>query len=130
LSAKMEKLFSLLSDNEWHEIDHVTSALQVSESKLNQVIGSLAEAGILQHDSRTNQVRLGQTWEAFFAKSMNPDCEKPADDGPYAVGSMIVPPQQSLVIQCTRITNMTDMSLELELRIDRRLREMVINRVR
>jgi hypothetical protein len=43
------------------------------------------------------------------------------------LGTIIVPPQKSVVIQCTQITNLTDKSLELEICVDKKIEEITIS---
>jgi len=43
---------------------------------------------------------------------------------------IIIPPQQTLVIQCTRITNLTDTRLGLEIRIDKNICEIAISKIK
>jgi len=124
LSTKLEKLLNLLSDNVWHNADQIASALEIPQDKLQQVITFLAQSDVVQHNPATNQIKINQNWKTLLIdqKETRPEA--------IALGTIIIPPQQTLVIQCTRITNLTDASLELEIRMDNRIREIVINKVR
>ena len=124
MSTKLEKLLNLLSDNVWHNADQIASALEIPQDKLQQVITFLAQSDVVQHNPATNQIKINQNWKTLLIdqKETRPEA--------IALGTIIIPPQQTLVIQCTRITNLTDASLELEIRMDNRIREIVINKVR
>ena len=129
LSTRLEKLLSLLSDNVWHNMDEVGETLEISQDKLQQMIKSLTEADLIQYNPATSQIKLNQNWKTLYEKQREKNQETQARPQDTAVGTMIIPPQKTLVIQCTRITNLTDNSLELGIRINKKLREIAINRV-
>jgi len=124
LSTKLARLLNLLSDNVWHNADQIASAVEVPQDKLQQIITFLAQSDIVQHNAATNQVKINPDWKTLLIDRKETQSET------AALGTIIIPPQQTLVIQCTRITNLTDASLELEIRMDNRIRELVINKVK
>ena len=124
MSTKLEKLLSLLSDNQWHNLNHITAPLEIPHEKLQQVITFLTETDIIQHNPQTSQIKLNQNWKTLFINQKETKPEK------TAVATIIIPPQKTLTIQCTRITNLTDTSLELEIRINKKIREIAINKIR
>jgi hypothetical protein len=124
LSTKLEKLLNILSDNVWHNADQIASMLEVPQDKLQQIITFLAQSDIVQHNQATNQIKINQSWKTLLTD------QKETQSGTTALGTIIIPPQQTLVIQCTRITNLTDASLELEICMNNRIREIVINKVK
>jgi len=128
LSAKLEKLLNLLSDNVWHNIDEMAKTLEIPQDKLQQIIKFLTETDLIQHNPATNQIKLDQNWKTLIInqKETNPETQQETS----AVGTIIIPPQKTLIIQCTRITNLTDNSLELEIRINKKLNEIAINTIK
>jgi hypothetical protein len=128
LSAKLEKLLNLLSDNVWHNIDEIAKTLEIPQDKLQQIIKFLTETDLIQHNPATNQIKLDQNWKTLIInqKETNPETQQETS----AVGTIIIPPQKTLIIQCTRITNLTDNSLELEIRINKKLDEIAINTIK
>lgn len=124
MATKLQKLFGILGDNEWHSLNHITGELDITESKFEQMVSLLKEADVIQHDQTSNQIRLNQGWNSFLV------CPEEISSASGMIGTIIVSPQQSLIIQCTRITNLTDTSLELEVRGDKKLREIAINTIR
>jgi hypothetical protein len=128
LSAKLEKLLNLLSDNVWHKIDEMAKTLEIPQDKLQQIIKFLTETDLIQHNPATNQIKLDQNWKTLFInqKETNPETQPEQT----TVGTIIIPPQKTLIIQCTRITNLTDNSLELEIRINKKLNEIAINKIK
>jgi hypothetical protein len=128
LSTKLEKLLTILSDNVWHNIDEMAKTLEIPQDKLQQIIKFLTETDMIQHNSATNQIKLDQNWKTLIInqKETNPETQQETS----AVGTIIIPPQKTLIIQCTRITNLTDNSLELEIRINKKLNEIAINTIK
>lgn len=127
MSIRLERLLSLLSDNVWHNVDEVTEIMDIPQDRLQQLIRFLADADLIQYNYATNQVRINQDWKTLYA---NQKTQVQGNSEEMAVGTIIIPPQKTLIIQCTRITNLTDASLELEVRIDKKLREIAISKVK
>ena len=130
MSTKLERLLNSLSDNVWHNIDEMAKTLEIPQDKLQQTIKFLTETDIIQHNQATNQIKLNQNWKTLIInqKETNPETQTQPEN--TAVGTIIIPPQKTLIIQCTRITNLTDNSLELEIRINKRLNEIAINKIK
>ena len=124
MSTKLERMLNLLGDNVWHNIDETAKTLEIPREKLQQVVTLLTETDMIQHNAATNQIKLDQSW-----RTLTIDTEETQPET-TAVGTMIMPPQKTLIIQCTRITNLTDTSIELEFRIDKRIREIAINKIK
>ena len=131
MSAKLEQLLALLSDNVWHNTNETAKTLEIPQDKLQQIIKFLTETDLIQHNPATNQIKLNQNWKTLIInqKETNPETQT-ANTETTAVGTIIIPPQKTLIIQCTRITNLTDNSLELEIRINKKLNEIAINKIK
>ncbi len=127
MSTKLEKLLGLLSDNQWHDLNQITTALEIPDDKSQQVIIFLTETDLIQHNPATNQIRLNQNWKTLFLNRKETTPETQPQPETTAVGTIIIPPQKTLTIQCTRITNLTDDTLELGIRINKKIREIAIN---
>jgi predicted transcriptional regulator len=130
LSTKLEKLLALLSDNVWHNIDEMAKTLEIPQDKLQQTIKFLTETDIIQHNQATNQIKLDQNWKTLIINQKQTNPETQTQPEQTAVGTIIIPPQKTLIIQCTRITNLTDNSLELEIRINKKINEIAINKIK
>jgi cellobiose-specific phosphotransferase system component IIA len=125
LSTKLQSLLSLLSDNVWHNIDETAKILEIPQKRFRQVIALLTEKNLVQHNRATNQIRLSHNWKTLLIN------QKETQEQPTAtVGTIIIPPQKTLMIQSTRITNLTDTSLELNVSINKKIREIAINKIK
>lgn len=130
MSAKLERLISILSDNVWHNVDQVKNALEIPEGKVQPIIAFLEETDIIQHNPATNQIKLNQSWKNLLISQYSPNSEDTnSKQENMAIGTIILPPRQPLMIQCMRITNLTDSNLEIEIRLDSKIREIAINKV-
>ncbi len=126
MSTKLQNLLSLLSDNVWHNIDETAKTLKTPQKRFRQVIALLTEKDLIQHNPATNQIKLSQNWKTLLINQK----ETQAQPTTVAVGTIIIPPQKTLMIQSTRITNLTDTNLELGIRINKKIREIAINKIK
>ena len=131
MPTKLEKLLEILSDNVWHNPQETARILQIPPEKFQNIIKFLADTDLIQHNPATNQIKLNQDWKTLLINRKTPNTETEVSQ-PYdrAIGTIIIPPQKSLVIQCTRITNLTDTSLELEIRINKKINEIAISKIK
>jgi len=127
--TKLEKLLTLLGDGEWHTQEEVVNVLQTPKEKVQAITRFLAEADLMIRDEETNRVKLNQNWKTLIINQKEQETEAQAPLENTAVGTIIIPPQKTITIQSTHITNLTDKSLELEIRVDRGLKEIAIGKV-
>ena len=125
---KLESLLLTLRDGEWHDISEIAELLKVSEERLREIVRFLASANMIGYNEEEGLVKIEQNWKTLFITGEEQDATQ--ELGKTAVGTVIIPPEKTIIIQDTRITNLTDKSLELELKIDTKLREVAINTVR
>lgn len=131
MPTKLEKLLEILSDNVWHNPQETAKALQIPTEKFQNIIKFLADSDLIQHNPATNQIKLNQNWKTLIINQKKPETEAQAPQSyDKAIGTIIIPPQKTLLIQCTRITNLTDTNLELEIRINKKINEIAINKIK
>jgi hypothetical protein len=124
---KLNQLLQILQDGQWHDIKKLATTLEITTTQLEGLTQTLKNHEIIQQNHETNQIKLNQQWKTLLIEENNP--QNPTTPEKTAVGTLIIPPQKTILIQCTRITNLTDTSLELEIRIDNKLREIAINKI-
>lgn len=131
MSTKLEKLLTLLGDEEWHTQEEVVNALQIPKEKSQIITQFLADADLIIRNKETNQIKLNQNWKTLIISQKEHGVEKEVqtDLEKTAVGTIIIPPRKAIVIQSTQIANLTDISLELEIRVNKRLKEIAISKV-
>ncbi|MGB9853694.1 MAG: hypothetical protein ACPLRY_02665 [Candidatus Bathyarchaeales archaeon] len=131
MPTKLERLLTLLGDEKWHTQEEVVDALQIPKEKVQTITRFLADADLIIRNGETNKIKLNQKWKTLIINQKEQDIETEvqAHLENTAVGTIIVPPQKTITIQNTRITNLTDISLELEIRVDKKLKEIAINKI-
>jgi hypothetical protein len=108
----------------------MANVLGIPQSRFQQIMKILTETDLICYNPATNQIKLNQQWKALYMDQKGNSPEAQAQQENTAVGTIIIPPQKTVIIQCTRITNLTDIGLELEIRIDRKLSEIAINKLK
>ena len=130
MSAKFERLIILLNDNAWHNPKEIAETLEIPQNKLQRIIQFLAESDLIQQDTTTNQIKLNKNWKTFILNQENKDEDIEGASDLEAVGTIIIPPKQIIKIQSTRIANLTDSSLELEIRVNKRVADIAISKLK
>jgi hypothetical protein len=124
---QLRNLLDALGDNKWHEIGKVANTLGVSEKHLKETASFLSSAGILQYDDERGLIKIKENWKTLLISEENYET-KGLDK--TAIGTIILPPEKTVTIQNTNITNLTNQTLELELKINTKLREIAINTIK
>lgn len=123
--AKLDKFFDSIRDGVWHSLDELSRELSLQVDQLVEVSESLAEKGLVKYDERRRWVKMIPGWECFLSEG---DEEEKTDHKP-AVGTVILPPQESVRIQDTHITNATSLDVELWIKVCKKLTKLAIGKV-
>ena len=116
----IEKFFSAIKDGEWHSIDELSDQLGLPTSKLAEFSRFLSERGLLKHEEKTGKIKIESLWKLLLPEQAEPTEAK------TTVATFIIPPETSINVQSTHISNMSNVELEVDLRIDNRIKEMAI----
>jgi len=108
-------------------MSEIANALNIPEERLEEIVRFLAQASMIHHDTKNRSVKIKQNWKTLLI--IGEELKINGSDK-TAIGTIIIPPEKTIIIQDTSITNLTEKSLELELRIDTKLREIAINMVK
>ncbi len=129
MSTKLEKLLTFISDNAWHATEEVANALQISQEKAQKITKFLAEADLVAYNPETKRIKLKQNWKTLIINQKETAPAEQVRLETTAVGTIIIPPQKTIIIQDTHIANLTDVPLELEIRVDKKISEIAINKI-
>lgn len=129
MSTKLEKLLTFMGDNAWHTTEEVADALQISQEKAQKITKFLAEADLMTYNSETKQIKLKQNWKTLIISQNETVPPAQLQLETTAVGTIIIPPQKTIIIQNTHIANLTDVALELQIRVDKKISEIAINKI-
>lgn len=116
-------LLDLLEDGDWHSLTGLAEALGTTLDELTEVCEAASKADLIEYDVKAGKVRICQKLLGLM-KSLEEEAE--AEWDMLATGTVIVPAKKSFKIQDLSIQNETDYDLEIEMRFDEKLREIVI----
>lgn len=116
-------ILRLIDDGKWHSLPDLAEELGAPPDQLAETVKSLSEYNLVEFEEEAERVRLS-SWVRKFPAAVE------VEEGKPAVGTIIIPPGGSITIQETLISNLTDTDIELSVRIDRKIRELAISRVK
>ena len=111
--------FTAIKDGAWHSIDELSDQLAISTTKLDELSKFLSNRGIITYDENNRKIKIKSLW-ALLLPEKQPDIPK------TIIANFIIPPETSIDIQSTRISNMSKVNVEVTLRIDNKIREVAI----
>jgi hypothetical protein len=122
--SQLSLFFHLIKDNSWHSVNELSKALNVPPDRLIEMSKLLSEHNLIEYRQNKGQVKINPKWKFIFEEYNESEEEK------QSVGTIMVPPEKSVKLQGITVTNLTDTSLELNVRMNRELKEITINRIK
>lgn len=119
LTLSVDKFFTAIKDGKWHTIDDLSSQLALPTRKLTEFAEFLFEKGLLKSEDKTRRIRLEPIWRLLLPE------EEPTRSN-ITVATLVIPPEATVDVQSTLINNLSNIELEVNLRIDDRIREIAI----
>lgn len=116
----IEKLFTLLKDGAWHGITELADQTGTETNKLIEYSQFLAGQGIAKYEDKTQRIKIEPEWSRLL-----PDLSQ-LSEPKTTMATFIIPPETSINVQSTSITNNSKIELEVTLRINNRIREIAI----
>lgn len=116
----IDKFFTIIKDGSWHNIDEMSQQLAIETNKLTEFSKFLSEHGLLKYDDRTNKIRIEPVWKLLLPKEGEPLEPK------TTIATFIIPPETSIDVQSTRLSNIGNAEVEVSLRVDNRIKEVAI----
>jgi hypothetical protein len=98
-------------------MNELAEQLDIPSNKLNDFAGLLAEHNFIKYDDKTRRIKFG--------RQLLPPKEEPTEPR-TAVATLVIPAESSINIQSTRISNLSNVEIEVNLRIDNKIREVAI----
>lgn len=90
------------------------------QDRLAELSRFLSEHGLARYDEKENKIRLEPKWKLLL-----PEEEKPTEPR-TALATLIIPPDACVEVQSMQIRNLSGLELEINLRVDSRIRELAI----
>jgi len=113
-SMSMDKLLTTIKDGKWHNIDQLAAQFGLAPEKLIKLSELLSQRQFLTYEDERRRIRLEPLWKLLL-----PEEEEPPDSE-RAVATLIIPPESSITVQSTHISNLSNIELEVNLRINRK----------
>ena len=123
--SKLDELTTLLRDGEWHNLSTLAERLETPLNLVEEAVKFLAEKNLIHYDEESKRVKINQAWSTLFVR----ESKRGDETEKAAIGTIIIPDGQSILIQHTRISNLTGEDLELEIKVKKRLREITITKL-
>ena len=123
--SKIEKLIDLLKDGEWHSTEEMAEKTETTEKNIEELIKTLSEYQLLQYDEINKRAKLNMAWKKLELENRTRE-EK---EGKMALGTIILPNEQTITVQNTKISNLTNEELELEIKMNGKIREIAIKKL-
>jgi hypothetical protein len=117
----IEEFFTILKDEAWHSIDELADQIEIQTNKLIEFSQFLSEQGIIKYEDKTHRIKIEPEW-----KSLLPT-ESELAEPKTTVATLIIPPETTIDVQSTRISNISKIELEVTLRITNKIQEVAIN---
>ncbi len=110
----------MIKDGSWHNLEEASRQLGIETSKLVEFSKFLAEHGLLKYDEKTDRVRIEPIWKLLLPK--DDELAEPKT----TIATFIIPPETSISVQSTRFSNISNNEVEVNLRINNRIKEVAI----
>ena len=116
-----EELFAILEDGAWHDIAELSKQIEIQTDKLIQFCKFLSEQGIIKYENKTHRIKIEPEWKRLLP------IESELAEPKTTIATLIIPPETSIKVQSTRISNLSKIELEVSLQISDKIREVAIN---
>ncbi len=68
----IEKLFAIIKDGQWHQIDELSDQTKVKKDKLTQFFQFLSTQGIITYEEKTNSIKVKPEWQNLLPTETEP----------------------------------------------------------
>ena len=115
----IDKFFAAIKKGGRHSIDELSDQLGLQASKLTELSKFLSDRGLIKYEDKTHRIKIEPIWKLLLPEEESP---KPKT----TVATFIVPPETSIDVQSTQISNLSNIELEVSLRIINKIKEVAI----
>jgi hypothetical protein len=116
-----EKIFVVLKDGEWHDVAELADQTEIQTDKLIEFSQFLHEQGIVTYEDKTHRIKMEPEWRRLLP------IEAELAEPKTTVATLIIPPETSVDVQNTHISNLSKIELEVTLRINSKIQEVAID---
>jgi len=120
LLLSINRFFEVIKDGVWHSIDELSEHLGLEAAKLTEFVKFLSEHGLLKYEEKTQRIKIEPIWKLLLPEEYEPTEPK------TTVATFIIPPETSIEVQSTEIRNLSNREVEVNLRINNKIKEVAI----
>jgi hypothetical protein len=117
----IEEFFIILKDGAWHDVAEIADQTEIQTDKLIEFSQFLSEQGIINYEDKTHRIKIEPEWKRLLP------IESELAEPKTTVATLIIPPETSINVQSTRISNLSNIELEVTLRVSDKIQEVAIN---
>lgn len=121
--TKQYEFLDSIKNGVWHSLTQLSKQLSLPLDQLDEISKLLHERGLITYKEEDRWVKINPEWELFFSGEEEQVNCKPA------VGTVIIPPRESIRIQDVHITNVTSLDVELWIKVCKKLMELAISKI-
>ena len=119
INLSVDTFFAAIKNGTWHSIDELSNQLAISITKLDELSKFLSTSGLIIYEENNHIIKIQPLWALLLP-------EEQPNEPKTIVANFVIPPQASIGIQSTHISNMSNVEVEVTLRIDNKIREVAI----
>ena len=120
MNVSIDKYFSAIKNGTWHSIDQLSNELPFSANKIKELSKLFSERGLLKYDKEKQKIKIQPIWTLLLPT------EEEAKTQKNTIANFIIPPHASVDVQSTHISNLSNVEVELTLRINNKISEIAI----
>jgi hypothetical protein len=68
----IEKLFTIIKDGQWHQIDELSDQTKLEKDKLTQFFQYLSIQNIITYEEKTNRIKVEPEWQNLLPTETEP----------------------------------------------------------
>jgi len=121
----LDRFFSIIKDGEWHSVEELSNELGLKTSKLTKLSKYLSDHGLLKYEEEDGKIRIKPMWKLLLPES-GELTERTHAESKTILATFLIPPETSIDVQSTHISNLSGVEVEVSLRIDNKIREVTI----
>lgn len=114
------EILSAMEEGEKYKVKKLARRLQIPPKNLERILEDLSQHNLVEYDQKCGEVKLA-SWLAQINREM--------EDLKPAVGTIILPKNQKITLQDIAIGNYTELDLELNVRLDSKIKEIAISKI-
>ena len=115
----IDAFLDLLKDERWHSIKEIAEKLNLTTEQAVNLAKTLATKNLIQYNEKVGWLRINPEYKPLLTEEEKP-LHKPV------IGSVILPTKETITLQTTEVTNMTDTNLELLIKACKRQTKIAI----